>query len=555
MVATDAEAHLKVTGGWPMPLKVLPHGGRFYDAAFVVRGDGSDETAAFQAACSAAASAGLKLIMTGLEVIVSSITLTKKLRIAGSDSITKLAGSSGGLLYATGVSLTIRGNITIDQNKANTLDGGGLVYQDNYAIRCDGGGLILEGVTLPASRGPNIYASTTEKLLIKDCDISGGYMCVYGSVGVNCNVAILGGKFSASTGVDNIQVLNAKSVLIDGVESFDSARSGIVASNAAENVRIVNNNCHGNKIDGTDQGGWGIVASVDVAHFVIANNTCGGNERGGISADTYSERNPPHTDAYYSISNNTIDGEGPINPSGYCATGISINGAQRGVVSGNYIRRANQGIHSEDALRVTISGNTIEDIGPNATYFVQTLRGTDVLIANNLCTGAGASTGTGVVGIIESSRVSLTGNKLENIAGSRPLIRITNSPETSIKGNTLHKSDAGSAYLLWLANDCSRAVIEGNDFLCTAAAFQYYIYANGATVTGAITRGNNIVCSGIQTNPNRYIYNGSAMNAESDNINGLINYYSAAPTMFTPLTGAVASIAGVLKHYNGSTWV
>src|SRR5690606_34752908 len=122
------------------------------------------------------------------------------------------------------------------------------------------------------------------------------------------------------------------------------------------NCRIVNNRVYNNKIDSeANQGGWGIVASVSVSHFVIANNICTGNQRGGITVDTYTYDTPSWTDAYFSVSNNVIDGSGPLNPSGFSATGISINGARQGVVSDNFIRRATQGIHTSDPRNLTIS--------------------------------------------------------------------------------------------------------------------------------------------------------------------------------------------------------
>lgn len=547
-----SDHHLMTIGG--VNLKVLQKGGMFYDSAFGVKGSGLDETAAFQKACSVSAAAGKTLVMTGLDIVASFITVTQKLRIVGSGSLTKLAGTSG-VFITSSADLTISGNITIDPNAEGNPNSTPTGTSDT-GITHTGARLILHGVAILGALSSCVRTTASQFVSIKGCEISGGWINVFINVPSSCRVFVQNNAVHSSHRDDCLQVLGGGDVLVDGNSCYNSGRSGIVISAAASSCRIVNNNCFGNKKEAsTGQGGWGIVASVDCSHFIISNNNCANNETGGITADTYNVSNPSYTSAHHVIANNVVDGDGNLNPDGYCVTGISINGSRFASVTGNYVRRANQGILMSDPWGTTVSGNTIREIGEGATFFIQALRGKDVMIASNTFDGAGASANTAAVGIFTSDKISVVGNKIENVTGSRTLFRLTDAINFVVSNNDHHKIDAGSGFIFQITGTCSDGEIRGNSFICSAASYQYYINATGAIVTGTITHDNAIICPGIQTTPNRYILSAPAMKADNDNINGLKNYFSAAPTMFTPLTGAVAGISGALKMWNGSAWV
>lgn len=515
-------------------------------------GGGADDTSAFLKA--ALAANGNPILLTGKEYTITTLTLNVDAAFVGHGTIKKKAGTTGHLIVSS-ANLRICGNITLDQNAANCSNPA-VSYNTDCTIYHYGDELILNGVTCLEALGSNLNVVTKKKVILQDCTVTGGWLCVRGVPDVNCKFVIRGGVYSASTVYDNISIYNATDITIDGVTSHSSKMSGIVvtgpndASTPARCCRIVNNLSYSNRIDPVSgEGGSGIVASIAVSEFIIANNNCWDNENAGIQTDVATYATPSTSDARAVIANNVVRGS-----SAYSNSGIITNAAQHMTISGNFVRKCKQMLLMSNTPKdATVCGNTFEDCYDG--YFINMQHPNSVSVVGNTfynCISGGSS---GAFSFNDGTGVSFFGNHITGIQGDRNLFRLTNVTNYSIVGNYIYKGDAGTGFLIWPAGVCTGGYIADNKIQCNAASFQYYIVATGATVTGTTTRNNEIVCSGIQTSPNRYIYNGSAIVADSDVINGVKNYFSAAPTMFTPMQGATAGIAGALKMWNGSAWV
>ena len=482
---------------------------------------------------------------------VSTLTLTNPLEIVGRGTIKKTAGTTGHLI-TTSSDLKISGQITLDQNAANCPNPS-VSYNTDCTINHTGGTLVLDGVTCLTSLSSNINSSATKELTLNNCRVTGGWLCVRAVVASTCRVQITGGKYASSSVYDNIQVLNSLSYLIDGIESCDSKMAGIVASNAATHGVISNNHVHGNRLDvPSGEGGSGIVCSVSVGKTTITGNICRNNWKSSIQVDTTTDLGAS-TDAYIVINGNVCDGENTLSGTTYATSGVIINGAQKATISNNIIRKSNQGMQIEDSNNLVISGNSVEDVADG--YFIQLVRVTGATVSGNnlsVCTGGG---GSGAVEFNTCSNINFTGNSIYSMTGERNSIKVTATTDYTITNNYINKESASSAYMLWISGVCTNGYIANNRFKSSLAAWQYYINANGATVTGTITKSNEITCTGVQTNPNRYIYNGTAIVADGDTINGVKDYWSAAPTICAVKQGQVAGIAGALKMWNGSAWV
>lgn len=512
------------------------------------KGDGTtDDTAAFNAAVTASVATGVPVQLSGGTYIVTTLSLTNNATFVGTGTIKKKAGTTGHLITTT-ANLKISGNITLDQNAANCPNPSA-TYNSDCTINHTGNSIVLEGITCLESVSSNLNLVTNQQIILRDCNVTGGWICVRAVPAVGCKVQILGGIYASSTVYDNIQVYNSTDVVIDGVTSTDSNLSGIVitgpndSSTPVLHARIVNNYCYSNTT-------VGIIASISTSEFIIANNVCWDNPTAGIQADVATYLVPSTSDARAVISNNVIRGS-----SSYSISGLIVNGAQHLTVSGNFIRRAKQlMLFSNTPKDVNISGNTLEDC--NDGYFINLQYPSEVNITGNTFYNCIAGAGNqGAFIFTSGSGVSVLSNHITGITGNRNLFRPTNCTNYSIIGNNISKSDSGSGYVFFIQGTCTNGYIANNKIDCSTTSFQYYIYADGATVTGTTTRDNEIVCSGIQTSPNRYIYNGSTIVADSDVINGVKNYFSVAPTMFTPMQGATAGIAGALKMWNGAAWV
>lgn len=505
-----------------------------------------------QTAANYASSVNLPLELKGDTYEIATLTLTSPLEIVGRGTISKTSGTTGHLINSSS-DLVISGRITLDQNAANCPNPSAS-YNTDCTINHSGAKLILNGVACLPSVSSNINSSATAELTLNDCAVTGGWLCVRAAVATTCRVQIKGGKYSSSTVYDNIQVLNSRSYLIDGVESFSSKMSGIVASNSSLHGVISNCHVYDNKKDITSgEGGAGIVCSVSVGKTTITGNVCRGNQATSIVLDTTTAVGAS-TDAYIVVNGNVCDGENALSGTGYANAGIIINGAQKAIISNNLIRKAVQGLLLEDSNNLVVSGNSVDDCGDG--YFLQTLRVNGAVISgNNFSVCMGGVGNAGAIGFQSSSGVNFNANSLYAMTGDRNAIRVTNTTDYQITNNFINKESAGVAYMIWISGVSTDGYIANNRFKSSLAAWQYYINATSATVTGTVTKNNEITCTGIKTNPNRYIYNGTAIVADGDTINNVKDYWSAAPTICTVKQGQVAGIAGALKMWNGSAWV
>jgi hypothetical protein len=511
-------------------------------------GNGStDDTAAILAACTYAASVSMPVSFPVGVFIVSTLNLAVAAHFIGSAIIRKKPGTTGHLI-STSANLEIDGDITIDQNAANCPNGSAS-YNTDCAINHSGANLILNGVTFSPSVSANINTSATSLLLVQDCTVTGGMICLRAVVASGCKVRITGGKYSASTLYDNIQVLNSQDFVIDGVTSFNSYLSGIVVNNTS-NGKITNCTSYGNVVN-SGQGGWGIVLSVLVTNTVVSGNTCYGNQNGPLTIDT-TPGDGSTNDGRITVVGNVLIGD---YSGGYCVTGINVNKANQVNICGNYIRKATQSILVNAANYFSITNNIIEDCGGG--YFFQPVSCSTFIFSNNLlrtCTTASS----GAINIASSTFFQIFGNEMIDINGaSRSAFKTTGTcTDFIISSNKVDKSDTGTGYMIYIASaTTTNARITRNKFRSSTTAWQYYIVATGTTLTDVVTEQNEIIVPSVQTNPNRYILNGAAMLSDGDTINGIRDYYSAAPAFCTFRQGQTAGIAGALKMWNGSAWV
>jgi len=496
-----------------------------------------------QEAANAASAVNLPLELMGGTYTIGTLTLTSALEIIGRGAIRKTAGTTGHLISTTS-DLIIDGDITLDQNASNCPNGSA-TYNSDCAINHTGARLILRNVTSLNSVSSNINSSATNELTMTNCNITGGYICVRAVGATTCKVQITGGKYSSSTVYDNIQVLNSLSCLIDGIESHSSNLAGIVLSNAASHCLIANCHVHTNEAAG-------IVCSVSVAKTSIVGNVCRNNQLASIQLDT-TDGGGASTNAYIVVSSNICDGENTLSGTTYSTSGIIVNGALRVSLIGNLIRKSKQAFQIEDSNHVIVSGNSVEDCSDG--YFLQLLRVVDATVSGNQFKTILASGSAGAIEFNTCSNIVFTANTLSDMGAERHTFKVTTTTDYKITNNTIIKETAGSPFMVWVVGVSTDGYISGNKFESSVAAWQYYINGTGATVTGTVTKNNEITCTGVQTSPNRYILSAAAIVADGDTINNVKDYWSVAPTICTIKQGQVAGIAGALKMWNGAAWV
>lgn len=511
-------------------------------------GDGvTDDTAAFGAAATYAATVNRPILLTGETYIVTTLTLNVDAHFVGTGTIRKKPGTTG-YLIASFASLKIGGDITLDQNAANCPNPSATALSD-CAVFQSGPSLELIGVTIPAAVSANIHAIPTQSLRLVDCTVDGGWLNVLASCGNTAKVEVIRGVYSNATKDDNIQINSSPDFLIDGVESFGSFRSGIVVAGGSKNGRIVNCYSHDNLIDTVaNQGGWGIVCSTSVNHVTIANNVCRNNERGPCTLDVY---DPGVKDAYLVVTGNDFDGE---YNGGYGTTGVCVNGARFVSITGNRIRKCFQHVLGTFNDMTLIEGNSMEDCG--AGYFVQFCDADWVKIAANQMKTTANNTSAGAISSFRCDYFEVSGNQILDVNGSgRHAFRLTDTNDFRIVDNTVQKTDSGSGYVFFFTGTLSRGRISGNRFYSGTTAWQYYIVATGTTLADIVTERNEITVPAIQTNPNRYILNGAAIVGDGDTINNVRDRFSAAPTAWTFRDGYIAINNNIAQFWNGAAWV
>lgn len=533
---------LSILNGW----ELLGYKDRLLLTLAGVKGDGTNEFADINKAFIDSARLGIPLDLCGLSVVTSPLTLTGATRIVGNGSI-KLAPNSNTFLLKSAYDLIIEGKVTLDPDLANN-SGGTITGESHCAINHTGSSLILKGTTVKPSRSNNLVLRSSKAIVIKDADIQGGMINVYGIV-PNAKVMLFNSKFSASTLYDNVAFYNAEDVAIIGCTSINSTRSGFVINNTSKKSRFIGNLCSGNKRDSSNQGGWGIVTSINAQDSLLVGNNLIGNQVGGITLDTFTPVGTPSVDNRLVVAGNTING---LYNGTYSTTGISLNDAWHATIVGNNIYKVGQGIHTDRAYYATIVGNTIQDV---SNYFIQLYRADYSLVANNLCNGT-VQTANGSLNINDTKVFSIIGNKLFNLTGQGNAIRVSGvSFNWLIADNHIYRSVAGSSYVFHIigtgATDGTGnvgGVIRNNTIMGeVTGAWQYVYVSNNAAQFTAIN--NFIQAVGVG-----YAYQCNPSTFGDDTYNGDFNWYNSTPT-FKVRRGQSAIIAGVKQWYNGTQWI
>jgi hypothetical protein len=502
-----------------------------------------DDTAALSATFDFASGSPVQL--AGGTFVCSSIVLTTDASIIGRGILTKKPGTTGHFINSS-ANLIIDGDITVDQNKVNCPNAGAGPVTD-CAINHTGPKLFLNGVTIPDAVSVCVVSTATDTLNVKECTISGGWMCLSATLGVNAVAKVTRNRFKNATKDDNVQIKSARDVVIDGNTSSGAFRSGIVVASSVENVRIVNNYCFDNKIEvASGQGGWGIVCSTSSGRLIVEGNVLRNNERGPITIDTL---NPSATDVWGSVANNICDGDYNGTRG---TTGIGINGARYMNVSGNRIRRVSQGILAVQSSVLNISDNSIED---TTAFFVQVNTCLNVSVANNIMKGCSV-TGAAVVQSVSTTGFSCIGNQISDLTGANVLgISLGDTSDFNISENSLTRSVSGFGYIFYFTGANVKGRIANNRFYSTTTAFQLYINGTGATLTNVVTERNDIAVPGIATSPNSYIFGAPSTIADGDIVNGVKDKFSVAPTGWTCRDGYMAVNNNIPQWWNGAAWV
>lgn len=549
-------AQIAVQGGWEASFVVDASGNtqqQINDNAIALaaplwglKGNGTDERTALLALLNFASLSKVPVDLIGLTIITSPLSLSYPVKFVGRGTI-KLKANSNSVLIDSSSDFVVDGNITLDPNILEN-SGGTIGNETHSAIKHSGSDLILKGAKVKPSASNNIVSRATGKIICKDLDIDGGLVCLHLIPRPYVKVDVIGGTYKNASLYDNVQVLNGSDVNIRRVTSYNAGRSGIVVNNTTSKARIIGNNCYNNKIDSGNQGGWGIVASVDTYDTVVSGNTCTGNQRGGISIDTYPAAGVTPLDNRIIVSGNTVDGE--YNGT-YSTSGISLNGATHSIVSGNNIRKVGQGIHTENAKYASITGNEVQDI---SSYFVQLNKSHgSVVEGGNNFDGCSNASG-GALSFVDTDDFKVSGNIIDNLTGlNGNAFRVSGtSKDWEISNNKVTRRASGGGFafhVLGAAN--TGGIIKGNTVNAKVAdAFQWNIVSDNSAQFS--THDNHI--KGINTGTARYIFQGANVTAGNDTVNGLFNSYATEP-VWKSRTGQVATIAGIVKSWNGTAWI
>jgi parallel beta-helix repeat protein len=193
-----------------------------------------------------------------------------------------------------------------------------------------------------------------------------------------------------------------------------------------------------------ENGDGGIVLEI-ASDIVIDGNVCNGNFNWGICAENASERciisnnqceeNTKALAAHLPLIGEITQAETP--------SGITVNGGDDTIVSGNFVSDNNRGIYVYGAAHVNVSDNIIID----NTVGIQVDTATSPTIEGNTVSGSHADpayTGFGIY-IMNTDVASVCGNTLYGNTGTN--IRLFNDNYCSVTANTA-SGGIGGIYLL-----------------------------------------------------------------------------------------------------------
>lgn len=504
-----------------------------------ITGDGSNESSKLNAMFTEAVSSGKPVNLEGLTVTTGPLTLTGDVKIVGKGGL-KLIGGSNATLINTNFNLEIDGDIVLDQNKAEN-SGGTVTTESHCTIKHAGDNLILRGVSLKPSTSTNIVTRAKKILYLRDIDVDGGMICLYGIV-PTAKVTVIGGSYRSATLYDNITLYNAEDVLILGATSHSSTRSGIVVNNTSKKCRIIGNLSYNNKRDAALQGGWGIVTSINTQDTIVSNNVCFSNQIGGITLDTFPPSGTESTDNRLIVTGNLING---LYNDTYSATGISLNNASHAVVTGNNIYKVSQGIHTDLAKFANITGNIIQDV---TGYFLQLSRADNSSVSSNLFDGT-SQAANGSLNIVDTSGFVVNANHFKNLTGNGMAVRVSGASKNwLISNNFITRSVAGSSYVFHILGSANTGGIIRNNTVKgeVSGAWQWYVVSDNLADFSCF---DNIVDAPSVS----YVFQGNAATFGDDLFNGSYNVWATAPTYKSKI-GQIAIIASVAKYWNGTVW-
>lgn len=507
-----------------------------------LKGDGSNEYSKLKPLIDVASILNLPIDLCRLYVSTSNLVATGHLKFIGTGGL-KLYNGFKGTLLTTTYNLEINGKIELDQNKDNNPTGP-VTAESDCAIKHSGDSLILRNAIFKPSASVNISTRPKKLLICEDLEVNGGQVCLMVVPAIDAKVIVDKGIYEKAGIYDNIQVITGTDISITNVTSRYAARSGIVVSKETKKARITNNLCYGNKKDSIGQGGWGIICSVNSQDTSVSNNILVGNQTGGISMDTYPDAGEQSLGSRLCVNSNIIYG---VYDGTYGATGISLNDASHAIVTGNYIFKVVQGIHTDRAHFANITGNTVQDV---TGYFVQLYRTNDAVVGQNLFDGCSV-VGAAAINCIDSSRFNINGPTVRNLTGVTGIVcRVSGtSTDWTIQNLDITRNVAGSGYVFQvMGNENKGGIIKNNTAKgLVNAAWQWCVHSDNLAVFSSFN--NDFITPGVG-----YIYQGQNCTAGDDTFNGSRNFFAAAPT-FKSRKGQIAVIAGVIKHWNDSAWV
>lgn len=327
-------------------------------------------------------------------------------------------------------------DVTIDMNKAQTVNGGSTSNQQGIYVSASAAS--LDTITLRNvkvlngwQRGISVVASagmSFSRIIIENCvvtDVNGTAIFVSGKAAADyttpsdsVDIKVLNNTV-IRPGLSGIQLIGVsfarvKGNYIDGGGTGFSAGHGIVFSTTGVS-QVTDFVCSGNNVRGfATEGNWGICVSNACTRFVIAKNTiykCAG----GMTVDVEDGARP---DVLIPV-NAVVDGNTAVGS--LFNHGMNANCAQNLSIIGNtFDTNALDGLALANCLNVTVDGNTLTGNGNHGLKF----------------NGANAGTGNYFIG-----RNAYAGNALGDFAGTTVLPCVF-TPAATVYGM---KESAGTA--------------------------------------------------------------------------------------------------------------
>lgn len=462
-------------------------------------GGGADDTATLQAAINAAPTGARLTAPRGASYSVSTLTVNKRLTLDFTTAtVTQRASTTGDLLSVTGAGATVRGGIW-DGNVTNQT------AAQNRGISVAADDVTVSGVTVQNTKFTGIYNTGGNRFLARDCKvINTGYCGIFAEPNTTTPVA-----YSDVT-IENCYVdrsmLAASSIVEGGLKLH--ATGGTVLLTRAK-VRGCTVLMPTSPIDGTSI----CIELVDAPGGIVSGcHTSGG------------------------------------------AMGISAAACDRAVISGNprVFNAKTYGIEIPASKKAVVSGNSIDGNG-------LTPRGIVLDVASSTTSDGTLITGNTVVGcttvsidIQDAMRVAITGNTVESSGGGSYLLNLATSDHATVVGNTL--DGLGAATKAVVLDTTSYTTVSGNAIRnCTQNGVSLYSANAGYTIQTVAVTGN--VFDSIPSNVATQVSGGAVVGS------GIVSLGNAGFPDFIDLGKSIiratgpGSPNGAVYGGVGSTWL